>query len=89
MSTSSYSIKIITPQGIAHDGLAAHTLVPVDHGFVGVLVDHAPYLVSSNGGKLTVREPNGVERNFQVGAGFFEVNGNSAVFLTTTCQSAS
>lgn len=81
-----YSIKIITPQGIAYEGTAAHTSVPVENGFVGVLANHAPYLVSSNGGKLTVRENNGIERNFQVGQGFFEVNGNAAIFLTRSCQ---
>ena len=86
MPPPSYSIKIITPQGIAHDGLAAHTSVPVEKGFVGVLANHAPYLVSSEGGRLTIREPNNVERGFRVGPGFFEVNDNAAVFLTQTCQ---
>lgn len=84
MSTP-YSLKIVTPQGIAFEGEAAHTLVPVDRGFVGVLANHAPYLVSSNGGKLSIKEPNGSGRDFQVGPGFFEVNANRAVFLTRSC----
>ena len=84
---AAYSVRIVTPQGITYEGHASHTLVPVENGFVGVLANHAPYLVSSKGGKLTVREENGAEKNFRVGPGFFEVNRNSAVFLTATCLS--
>jgi F0F1-type ATP synthase epsilon subunit len=88
MTAPAYNIRIVTPQGIAHKGLTTHTLVPVETGFVGILADHAPYLVSSKGGKLTVRETSGVERTFTVGPGFFEVNNNEAVFLTQNCASA-
>jgi F-type H+-transporting ATPase subunit epsilon len=83
---AAYSLKIITPQGVAYEGMAVHTLVPVENGYVGVLVDHAPYLVSSNGGKLTAREKSGAESVFQVGPGFFEVHNDEAVFLTRSCQ---
>jgi F0F1-type ATP synthase epsilon subunit len=81
-----YSLKIITPQGIAYDGTVLHTYLPAENGFVGVLAHHAPYLVSSRGGKLVAREASGPEKNFQVGPGFFEVNHDQAVFLTQTCQ---
>jgi len=83
-----YSLKIITPQGAAYEGTVVHTLVPTEEGFVGVLAHHAPYLVSSKGGKLMARENSGVENGFQVGPGFFEVNHDSAVFLTQSCQAA-
>jgi len=83
---ASYSLKIITPQGIAYEGTVFHTFLPTENGFVGVLAQHAPYLVSSKGGKMAVKESVGLEKDFQVGPGFFEVNHNQAVFLTQTCQ---
>ncbi len=82
--SASYSLKIITPQGIAYEGTVLQTSLPTENGFVGVLAHHAPYLVSSKGGKLVAKESVGLEKNFQVGPGFFEVNRDQAVFLTTT-----
>jgi len=83
---ASYSLKIITPQGTAYEGTVFHTFLPTESGFVGVLAHHAPYLVSSKGGKLVVKESIGLEKDFQVGPGFFEVNHDQAVFLTQTCS---
>ena len=81
---ANYSLKIITPQGTAYEGTVFHTFLPTENGFVGVLAHHAPYLVSSKGGKMVVKESIGLEKDFQVGPGFFEVNHDQAVFLTTT-----
>ncbi len=83
---ATYSLKIITPQGIAYEGTVFHTFLPTENGFVGVLAHHAPYLVSSKGGKMVVKESIGLTKDFQVGPGFFEVNHDQAVFLTQTCQ---
>ena len=84
---ASYALKIITPQGTAYEGTVFHSFLPTESGFVGVLAHHAPYLVSSKGGKLVVKESIGLEKDFQVGPGFFEVNHDQAVFLTQTCSS--
>ena len=81
-----YSLKIITPQGTAYEGTVFHTLLPTEDGFVGVLAHHAPYLVSSGGGKMVVKESVGLERDFRVGPGFFEVNHDRAMFLTQACS---
>lgn len=62
-----------------------HTLLPTENGFVGILAHHAPYLVSSKGGKMAVKESIGLEKDFRVGPGFFEVNHDQAVFLTQAC----
>ena len=83
---ASYSLKIITPQGTAYEGTAVHTFLPTENGFVGVLAHHAPYLVSSKGGKMTVKESAGSEKHFQVGPGFFEVHHDQALFLTAACD---
>ncbi len=86
---ASYSLKIITPQGIVYEGMVIHAFLPTENGFAGVLAHHAPYLVSSKGGKLVVKESVGLEKNFQIGPGFFEVNHDQAVFLTQACQAKS
>jgi F0F1-type ATP synthase epsilon subunit len=83
---ASYLLKIITPQGTAYEGTVFHTFLPTEDGFVGVLAHHAPYLVSSKGGKIAVKESIGLQRDFRVGPGFFEVQHDHAVFLTQTCQ---
>lgn len=83
---TAYSFKIITPQGTAYEGTVVHTFLPTENGFAGVLAHHAPYLVSSRGGKLVARESSGEEKLFKVGPGFFEVCRNRAVFLTQSCE---
>jgi hypothetical protein len=42
---------------------------------------------TETGWKAIVKESTGIEKDFQVGPGFFEVNQDQAVFLTQTCQS--
>ncbi|OQA57531.1 MAG: ATP synthase epsilon chain [Candidatus Omnitrophica bacterium ADurb.Bin277] len=81
-----YNLRIVTPQGIAYEGTVAHAQVPAEHGFVGVLANHAPYLTSSAGGKFTIREESGLLREFKVEPGFFEFKSNRAFFLTRGCE---
>jgi F0F1-type ATP synthase epsilon subunit len=81
-----YSLKIVTPQGVAYEGTVFHTSVPTENGFAGVLAYHAPYLTSSKGGKLVAKEMIGLEKDFRVGPGFFEIKSNQAVFLTQDCS---
>ena len=82
MAQPIYEIKILTPQGLVYTGRVEHALVPGEDGFVGVLANHAPYVTSSSGGRLELREAGGSEKKFEVGAGFFEVAHNHAAFLT-------
>jgi F-type H+-transporting ATPase subunit epsilon len=77
-----YHLDVITPQGVAYSGEVEHTLLPAEDGLVGVLSNHAPYVTSSPGGRLEIRESAGSEKKFQVGIGFFEVAHNRATFLT-------
>lgn len=77
-----YHLDVITPQGVAYSGDVLHTLLPGENGFIGVLANHAHYVTSSSGGRLEVREKDGTEKKFKVGAGFFEVARNKAVLLT-------
>ena len=82
-----YKLLIITPQGVQYENDVVHTLLPGEDGFVGVLANHAPYITSSSGGRLEIKEKNGEEKKFQVGPGFFEVTSNKATFLAQTFRS--
>lgn len=82
MAAPVFELQVITPQGMPYKAQVVHTRVPVENGSVGILANHAPYITSSLGGKLEVREADGTEKTFSVGAGFFEVNHNLAMFLT-------
>ena len=77
-----YQLQVVTPQGRAFEGDVVHARVPVPNGSVGVLANHAPYITSSLGGTLEIREKDGQEKKFAVGPGFFEVRRNKAIFLT-------
>lgn len=77
-----YDFKIITPKGVAYEGQVIHALLPGEDGFVGVLANHAPYITSSSGGSLELREKSGAEKKFKVSEGFFEVAHNKATFFT-------
>jgi F-type H+-transporting ATPase subunit epsilon len=79
-----YKLQIITPQGVQYQNEVVHALIPAEDGFVGVLANHAPYITSSLGGSIEIREKNGEEKKFQVGPGFFEVSANQAAFLAQT-----
>ena len=87
MAIPSYTIKVITPQGTAYTGEVTHSRIPVEEGCIGILANHAPLVVSSAGGNLDVRETNGKEKTYKVGAGFFEVSHNHAIFLTQSFES--
>ena len=82
MAQPFYELQILTPQGAAFSAKVVHTLVPGEDGFVGVLANHAPYVTSSPGGRFEIREPDGTEKKFKAGPGFFEVAHNKAAFLT-------
>ena len=84
MPAPAYEIKILTPQGLVYSGRVEHALIPAEDGLAGVLANHAPYVTSSSGGRLELREAGGVEKKFRIGAGFFEVAHNHAAFLTTS-----
>ncbi len=76
-----YQLQIITPQGKVYDAVVEHAEIPGESGFLGVLSNHAPYLTSSVGGQLSLREKGGKNRAFTLGAGFFEVRKNQAIFM--------
>lgn len=87
MAIPNYKIKVITPQGTAYTGDVTHSRIPVGEGCIGILANHAPLVVASAGGNLEVRDTAGKETTYKVGAGFFEVSQNQAIFLTQSFES--
>ena len=82
----SYRLQVITPQGKVYQDEIVHALIPGEDGFIGILAHHAPYVTSSPGGRLEVRQKNGQDKKFVVGSGFFEVAHNEATFLTQSFE---
>jgi F-type H+-transporting ATPase subunit epsilon len=79
-----YSLKIITPDGAAFEGPVTSAVIPGESGYLGVLANHAPLVTTCAPGKLRFWDPSGVEHEYRVGEGFFEVLHNRAVLLTET-----
>ena len=86
---ASFQFRVVTPQGAAFEGSAVHIRIPNEDGFVGILANHAPYVTSSPGGPLEIREPGGGEKTYTAGPGFFEVAENQAIFLTQSFSAVS
>ncbi|MSR77064.1 MAG: F0F1 ATP synthase subunit epsilon [Candidatus Omnitrophica bacterium] len=83
---NNFHLKVVTPKGPALEEDVLYALLPDERGFVGVLTNHAPFVISSPGGKMVLRLKDGQEKTYQIGAGFFEVAHNQAVFLAQSFQ---
>ena len=79
---NTFQFEIITPDRVIYQGRVSSLVAPGMEGFFGVLVNHAPLIARSSGGKLKVRETANEERFFQVAPGVVEVLKNRVVFLT-------
>jgi F-type H+-transporting ATPase subunit epsilon len=86
---ATFQLKVVTPQGAAYEGTAVHVRIPNEDGFVGILANHAPYVTSSPGGPLEIREPGGSQKTYTTGVGFFEIAHNQAIFLTQSFSAVS
>ena len=80
MSTT-FDVKILTPEQAVFAGKATHLLAPGALGYLGVLAHHAPLMTTLKAGRLEVRTPDGIERVYQVDGGFLEVSDNTVRVL--------
>ncbi|MCM8775930.1 MAG: F0F1 ATP synthase subunit epsilon [Candidatus Omnitrophica bacterium] len=81
-----HKLQLLTLEGVIYDQEVAHIYLPAEDGFVGILAHHAPYVTSSPGGILEVREKDGTQKRFRLGAGFFEVAKNRASFFAPSIE---
>ncbi len=86
MATPYYHLKVITPKGLSLETDTVHAEIPEERGYVGVLANHAAFVTVSPGGRLTLRGSDGIEKKYQIGPGFFEINQNQAALLTQSFQ---
>ena len=76
----SYSLKIMTPQGVAFEGEVDSLSVPGDNGYFGVLSSHAQ-MVSAIGTGVLKLENAGNIQYFVISGGVAEVNKDGTILL--------
>jgi F-type H+-transporting ATPase subunit epsilon len=81
MAAAQFDLSILTPERAVFVGKVEYVQVPGSEGYLGVLAHHAALVTELASGTLTVREPGGDERQWQVSGGFFEVADNRATVL--------
>jgi F-type H+-transporting ATPase subunit epsilon len=82
----SFSLEIVTPEGVSFAGEVTGLKAPGAEGSFGVLANHHPMICSLGVGELKVVDKAGSERFMAITGGFFEVAGNKAIVLVDTAE---
>lgn len=80
-SARALTLRVITPERIAHDGEATSVRVPGVDGSIGILPRHAPMVAALDAGLLRWRE-GAAEHVMFVSGGFAEVRGSTVRVVT-------
>jgi F-type H+-transporting ATPase subunit epsilon len=78
-------VSVISPERIIFEGDADQVVAPAWDGEVGILRNHAPYMVLLGTGELRVMRGNTVER-FVVSGGFLQVVDNVVTILSEQAE---
>ncbi len=80
--THTFTLNIVTPSKVIHEGQSSSLVAPSELGYLGVLVDHAPLVTNVVSGRITTRDPSGknIQWDYQ-GTGFLEVLNNTVTLL--------
>jgi F-type H+-transporting ATPase subunit epsilon len=83
-------LEIVTPDGSVLKDQARMVVVPGSEGELGVLPRHAPLIAALNPGETRVRLASNESefQRFATGAGYFKVQGDSAVVLVDSAVRA-
>jgi F-type H+-transporting ATPase subunit epsilon len=84
-----FTLTIVTPEKIFYEGDVSSLILPGGEGYLGVLTDHAPLIISIKPGKLTVRDQEQKMMTMAVSFGFFEITSNHATLLVDSAEYAS
>ena len=76
-----FEVSLVTPEGMAYDGLAEMIVVPGAAGEIGVLARHAPLVAMLKAGSTRVHVGSGNVIEFATGPGFFKVEQDRALAL--------
>ena len=80
-------LEMVTPERVALKGQAEFIVLPAFQGEMGILPDHAPFLVRLKPGEVRVTE-NGEVKNFAVSGGFAEIKDNVVSLFAETAELA-
>ena len=86
MSERRIQVRVVTPKGDVFEGEAREIIAPSVLGYFGVLPRHAPFRCMLAEGALRIKLPDGTERRFAIGPGFFEVERDRAVVATERAE---
>jgi len=70
---ASFSIQVLTPEGLVWEGRATAVNAPGAAGGFGVLAHHQPMVAALQPGPLVITAEDGARVPFRVGAGVLEV----------------
>ena len=76
-----FEVSLVTPEGMAYEGVAEMLVVPGAAGEIGVLARHAPLVAMLKAGSTRVHVGGGEIVEFATGPGFFKVEQDRALAL--------
>lgn len=80
-----FKVSIYAPEKTIFEGNALSLVVPAAKGYLGVLANHAPLIVSLRQGKIIIRRNEKEPIVFDSsGRGYLEVKNNIATILLTS-----
>lgn len=79
---SELQVRVVSPDSVLFEGLAASVVAPVWDGKVGVLPSHAPMIALLGAGELSIDLPAGGSERFFVAGGVLKVEGDEVIILT-------
>lgn len=77
-----FKLQVLTPAALVVDEQVESIIAPGEDGYLGVLADHAPLMVTLGAGSLTIRTNQYAVREIHIEGGFLEVLNNTATILT-------
>lgn len=75
--------RLLTPDTTLFEGVVHSVTARGDLGQFEILKNHAPFMTSIHSGEVLIRKEDGEKLSFQVKGGFFLVEENEAVLLSS------
>jgi len=76
------NVRVVSPEALVFEGVAASVVAPAWDGRVGVLPGHAPMIALLGSGELSIDLPAGGSRSFFVAGGVLKMEGSELTILT-------
>lgn len=81
-----FTLEIITPNGVVFEGDVRHVRAPGREGSFGVLPGHTPFITPLQVGVIEAQNPQGSTDLFSTSGGVAEVHGDRTVVLAETAE---